>query len=124
VLFVGLIGPNPTTLTGGLMKKNCDSLHGLIGGMTTDYFEFFCKEFGTHMDSINFYGFDSIGVKLTAKCSSCNREYIFKIKTFPTLGPIEIVSPFNGFFKKYDLRKLNKHFKSLGKTPLKGKNKN
>ena len=43
-------------------------LHSIIGGMTTNYFDFFCKECGSHINFVDFYGLDSVGVKLFTKC--------------------------------------------------------
>jgi hypothetical protein len=62
-------------------------LHSVIGGMTTDYFDFFCKECGAHIPYIDFYGPDSVGVKLMTKCGGCGLVSIFKIKTTIELGP-------------------------------------
>ena len=43
-------------------------LHSIIGGMTTDYFDCFCKECGSNINFVDFYGLDSVGVKLFTKC--------------------------------------------------------
>ena len=71
------------------MKKISDlNVHSLIGGMTSDYFDFWCKECGNHINKLNYYSEDSVGVKLQAICDQCNREFVFKVKVSPPLVPI------------------------------------
>jgi len=55
------------------MNKFPQYLHSVIGGMTTDYFDFFCKECGEHIYSVDFYGIDSVGVRLRSICKKCGR---------------------------------------------------
>jgi predicted SprT family Zn-dependent metalloprotease len=70
------------------MKKVSDlPVHSLIGGMTSDYFDFWCQECGEHINRLKYYGEDIVGVRLQAICSKCNREFIFKIKVSPPLVP-------------------------------------
>jgi len=56
------------------------TLHSVIGGMTTDYFDFFCMECEAHIDRLTFYCEDSVGVQLQADCPKCGETSIFKIK--------------------------------------------
>jgi hypothetical protein len=60
-------------------------VHNLIGGMTTDYFEFWCEDCVERINGLKYYGEDTVGVKLKAICKKCNREYIFKIRVTPPL---------------------------------------
>lgn len=98
-------------------RKTPKNLHSVIGGMTTDYFDFFCKECGAHIPRVDFYGIDSIGVRLRSKCQGCGTEAIFKIKTYPPLGPIELTDDTYGLgrgYKLYDGRRLKKHLREVG----------
>jgi len=89
-------------------------LHSIIGGMTTDYFDFFCKECGTHIPYIDFYGLDSVGVRLMTKCDKCGEISIFKIKTTIQLGPIETTFERGKYgFKAYDKRKLKTYKRKI-----------
>lgn len=93
------------------------SLHSVIGGMTTDYFDFFCEDCGTHINSVDFYGIDSVGVRLRSKCPKCGMESIFKIKTHPPLGPIQMTENRYGKdlgYKLFDGRRLRKHLRAIG----------
>ena len=94
--------------------ENKTMLHSVIGGMTTDYFDFFCKECGTHIPYIDFYCLDSVGVKMMAKCGGCGLLSIFKFKTTIELGPIETTYK-RGIhsFKAYDKRKLKKYKREI-----------
>ena len=71
--------------------KKLDELqvHSLIGGLTTDYFEFWCKDCGQHIRSLGFAGEDVVGVRLKAKCEKCEREFEFKIRT---TSPLSLLS--------------------------------
>jgi len=89
--------------------------HSLVGGMGSDYFNIFCKKCGVAIEYLNYYGIDSVGVRLVAKCGICNEESIFKLKVFPPLGPIEITDNYNKRgYTLYDGRKLRKYFRSIG----------
>ncbi len=70
--------------------KKFDELpvHSLIGGMTTDYFEFWCEECGQPVIHLEFAGEDTVGVRLKARCEKCKRDYEFKIRVMPALGPL------------------------------------
>lgn len=70
--------------------KKLDELpvHSLIGGITTDYFEFWCKECGQPVIHLEFAGEDIVGVGLKAKCEKCERDYEFKIRIIPPLCPL------------------------------------
>jgi len=99
------------------MNKFPQYLHSVIGGMTTDYFDFFCKEYGEHIYSVDFYGIDSVGVRLRSICKKCGRESIFKIKTHPPLVPIQMTENRYGKdrgYKLYDGRRLKKHLRKVG----------
>ena len=95
--------------------------HSIIGGMTTDYFEFVCKKCCVKFSQLDFFGIDSVGVRLRVKCEKCGEESIFKIKTTPPLGPIEMIdSIYNKTkrgYKLYDGRKLKIHLRKVG-NPL------
>lgn len=44
------------------MKKLSDlPVHNLIGGMTTDYFEFWCEECLERINGLEYYGEDTVG---------------------------------------------------------------
>lgn len=89
-------------------------LHSLIGGMTTDYFDFFCKECGAHIPHIDFDCPDSVGVRLMSKCEECGEIHSFKIKVTAQLYPVEERSRFPSFyFKAFTRRKLNEYRKRL-----------
>jgi len=91
------------------------NFHSLIGGMTTDYLNIFCKKCGTEIEYLNFYGIDSIGVRLRAKCVKCDEESIFKLKVYPPLGPIEMTDHYDRRgYKLYDGRKLKKYLRNIG----------
>ena len=70
------------------MKLDQLRVHSLVGGITTDYFEFWCKECGGHINRLEHASEDPVGVRLRAKCKDCGREFEFKIKVFPPLGPL------------------------------------
>lgn len=71
------------------MKKLSDlPVHSIVGGMTTDYFDFWCAECGSHIDRVEFYSEDSVGLRLRAVCPQCKVESIFKLKVSPPLGPL------------------------------------
>jgi hypothetical protein len=73
---------------GVFMKKLSDlPVHNLIGGITTDYFEFWCEECLERINGLEYYSEDIVGVKLKALCNKCNREYISKIRITPHLVP-------------------------------------
>lgn len=87
-------------------------LHSVIGGMTTDYFDFFCKDCGTHIDRVDFDCYDSVGVRLMTKCKGCGESHSFKIKATVQLGPVEEKSRFPSFyFKAFTKRKLKEYKK-------------
>jgi len=95
-----------------LNKKH--HVHSLIGGMTTDYFDIFCQNCDEIIEKLDFYGIDSVGVRLRAKCKKCGQESIFKLKTNPLLGPIEITDWYDKRgYKLYDGRKLKKHLREI-----------
>lgn len=89
----------------------------IAGKMTTDYFDFVCKECGEPISRMDFFGIDSVGVRLRSKCPKCGVECIFKIKTNPPLGPIEMIDNRYGInrgYKLYDGRRLKKHLREVG----------
>ena len=91
------------------------NFHSLIGGMGSDYFNIFCKKCGVEIEYLNFYGIDSVGVRLRAKCGKCDDESIFKLKVFPPLGPIEMTDHYNRRgYKLYDGQKLKKYLRAIG----------
>ncbi len=100
------------------MKKEVpNNLHSLIAGMTTDYLEFFCRDCGEYINMLDFYGIDSVGVRLKSKCPQCGKESIFKIKIHPPLGPIEMIDNRYGInrgYKLYDGRRLKKLLREAG----------
>ena len=94
------------------------SLHSIIGGMTNDYYDFFCKECGSHINCVDFYCLDIVGVQLVSKCPNCGLTSIFKMKTSIPLGPIQMVTTFckdrvNFGYKIYDQRKLKSYKKKI-----------
>ncbi|MCP3678215.1 MAG: hypothetical protein GY721_11700 [Deltaproteobacteria bacterium] len=90
------------------------TLHSVIGGMTTDYFDFFCQECGSHINEVDFYGFDSIGIRLMTQCSGCGDTSIFKIKSSLELGPIQSTFKYGKYdFKAYDKRKFKKYKRKI-----------
>lgn len=100
------------------MDKNSIGIaQGLIGEMVTDYFHFYCQKCGTKISKIVFYGIDTVGVQLQAKCIPCDFSYVFKLETEPNLGPIQITSEFGKIsYKAYDKRKLKKDIKNIIKS--------
>lgn len=94
--------------------KDKTNLHSIIGGMTTDYFDFFCEKCGSHINDVDFYRIDSVGVKLVSKCLNCGQVSIFKIKTTIPLGPIQMTHERgeNGY-KLYDKRRLKSYKKEI-----------
>lgn len=70
---------------------NMFRFHSLYGGMTTDYFEIFCKECGIPIDEIFWDSEDkAIGCKLHATCPKCGKKSIFKFKLFGVGPEIEL----------------------------------
>jgi len=69
------------------MPNDIDNLHSVIGGMTTDYFDFWCQDCVEHIDRLSYYGPDIVGVQLEARCKKCNKSHVFKINVFPSLVP-------------------------------------
>lgn len=100
------------------MNKNDNGIaQGLMGELVSDYFHFYCQKCGTKISKVVFYGIDTAGVQLLAKCKPCDFSYIFKLKAEPTLGPIQITSEFGKIsYKLYDRRKLNKDIKNIIKS--------
>lgn len=89
-------------------------LHSLIGGMTTDYFDFFCKECGAQIPRLDFDRLDSVGVRLMSKCEQCGATSSFKIKVTVLLYPVEERSRFPWvYFKAFTRRKLKEYRKTL-----------
>jgi len=85
------------------------------GRIYTDYLNIECRECNSIIDSLDFYGIDSVGVRLRAYCSNCERESIFKLKTYPMLGPVEVTDHYNKRgYKLFDGRRLNKHLRKIG----------
>ncbi|MEW6738791.1 MAG: hypothetical protein ACOYU2_03565 [Nitrospirota bacterium] len=63
---------------------------------------------------IDFYGLDSVGVRLMTKCDNCGEISIFKIKTTIQLGPIETTFEKGKYgFKAYDKRKLKTYKRQI-----------
>lgn len=92
------------------------SLHSIIGGMTNDYCDFFCKECGSHINRIDFYGLDTVGVRLFTKCPKCGLTSIFKVKISIQLGPIE--TTYDKYkmkygYKIYDQRRLKSYKREI-----------
>lgn len=85
---------------------------GLVGELSTDYFNFYCTKCGKIISNLLFHSIDTVGVQLLAHCKSCDFSYIFKIKTKPTLGPVQIISELGKIsYKLYDRRKLKNYIK-------------
>lgn len=109
------------------------TLHSIIGGMTNDYFDFFCKECGSHINNTDFYSLDTVGVKLVTKCDGCGNVSIFKLKCSIPLGPIEFTVNYsltkklekkvNYGFKAYDQRQLKTYQKEIKEKIRKEKRK-
>jgi len=98
-------------------KKNIGVAQGLIGELSTDYFDFYCRKCGDKIPNIVFYDVDTVGVQLLARCKRCDFSYIFKVKTEPALGPIQITSEFGKTsYKLFDRRKLKKYLKEEVKS--------
>ncbi len=96
-------------------KSNIGVAQGLRGELTTDYFDFYCTKCGNRVPHVVFYEVDSVGVQLLARCEPCDFSYIFKVKTEPILGPVQITSGFgNTSYKLYDRRRLKKKLRELG----------
>lgn len=96
-------------------KSNIGVAQGLIGELFTDYFDFYCTKCGDKIPNVVFYAVDSVGVQLLSRCEPCDFSYIFKIKTEPTLGPIQITSEFGKTsYKLYDRRRLKKKLREEG----------
>src|SRR2546427_1144257 len=90
------------------------SLHGLIGGMTTDYFDFFCKECSAQIPRVDFDCPHSVGVRLMCKCEHRGEIYSFKMKLTVLLYPVKEKSRFPWFcFKAFTKRGLNASRKTL-----------
>lgn len=91
-----------------------DKLGGVIGGMTTDYFEVFCKECGANIPRLDYYCPDSVGVRLMATCDSCGESFIFKLRLTIQLAPVEEKRDgMRFYFKALSNRKLRDYRKSL-----------
>ena len=87
----------------------------ISGRISIDYFIIKCENCGAIIERLDFYGIDSVGVRLRAKCENCEEEIIFKLKTYPPLGPIEITDRYNKRgYKLFDGRRLNKHLREIG----------
>jgi len=103
-----------TTQTTPMNIKDKNILHSIIGGMTTDYFDFFCKECGSNIPYVDFYSIDSVGVKLVTKCLTCGKVSRFKIKTSIPLGPIQMTLEKGKYgYKTYDKRRLKSYKKEI-----------
>jgi hypothetical protein len=82
--------------------------------MTTNYFDFFCKECGAHISRIDFDCPDSVGIRLMCRCEQCGEIYSFKIKATVPLYPVKEKSKFPWFyFKALGRRELNEYRKTL-----------
>jgi len=93
-------------------RTNIVIAQGLTGELSTDYFDFYCTKCGAKIPNVVFFAVDSVGVQLIARCEPCDFSYIFKIKTKPTLGPIQIITEFGKTsYKLFDRRKLKKYLK-------------
>jgi DNA-directed RNA polymerase subunit RPC12/RpoP len=100
-------------------KSNIGVAQGLFGELSTDYFDFYCAKCGNKIPNVVFYSVDSVGVQLLARCKLCNFSYIFKVKTEPTLGPIQITSEFGKTsYNLFDRRRLKKKLRELGHTDV------
>lgn len=54
--------------------------HTLIGGMTTDYFGFYCEKCKERVDPLEFLGLDPAVPKFKGICPECKDEFEFKIQ--------------------------------------------
>ena len=63
----------------GNVIKFPQSVHSLVGGMTTDYFEFFCESCGVRIDHIEQKTEHPLVSWYEAKCPQCNTAYSFKM---------------------------------------------
>lgn len=85
------------------------------GRVFIDYFVIECQNCGSTIERLDFYGIDSVGVRLRAKCQNCEVEIIFKLKTYPQLGPIQTTDHYNRRgYKLFDGRRLRKHLREIG----------
>lgn len=88
-------------------KSDIGVAQGLKGELTTDYFEFYCTKCGERLPSVVFHSVHSVGIQLLAYCRPCHFPYIFKVKTEPALGPIQITREFGrASYRLYDRRRL------------------
>jgi len=93
-------------------KMNIGVAQGLTGELFTDYFDFYCTKCGAKIPNVVFHAVDTAGVQLLARCQPCDFSYIFKLKTKPALGPIQITAEFGKTsYKLFDRRKLWKYLK-------------
>ncbi len=70
------------------MKLSELPVHSIVGGMTTDYFDFWCNACGEHIDRLEFVSQDPVGVQLKACCPNCKELHVFKLKVSPPLRPV------------------------------------
>ena len=54
-------------------------VHSVVGGMTTNYFEFFCKSCGTRIDHIHQATEHPLVSWYEAECAKCATKYSFKM---------------------------------------------
>ena len=96
-------------------SSSSETPQGLHGRLTTDYFEFQCSKCQKRIQNLIFYAIDTVGVQLLARCDECDFSYIFKVRSKPMLGPIQLTKHLGKTaFKTYDKRRLNKRLKELG----------
>ena len=60
--------------------KKLPNVHTFIGGMTTDYFDFWCEKCGEHINRLKFHSEDVVGVKLEATCENVIKLQYLKLK--------------------------------------------
>ena len=88
---------------------------GLQGKLITDYLEIHCIKCDGRIQHLVFYGIDAVGVKLLAQCDKCDFNYIFKLRTKPMLGQIQLTKNLGRTsYKTYDKRRLSKRLKEIG----------
>lgn len=92
------------------------NFHSVYGGMIADYFVVYCKECNSNIDCLDYYGIDSVGVRLRTKCNTCGLVSVFKLKVYPMLGPIERSDEYDERkYKLFDKRKLKGYLNKIRK---------
>jgi len=55
-------------------------VHTVVGGLTTDYFGFFCEKCQTRIDPLEFLGLVRHTPMFRGICPKCKSDYVFKIQ--------------------------------------------